>query len=466
MIALLRQLVAAALSVIVAAPLCASTYDVVGNRTEKVSTIPGYPSGLTDYNAKDLLSADRYDADGNTTASSGVGYVYDFENHLIQAGGGISYVYDGDGNRVSKTVAGVTTKYVVADQNPTGYAQVQEEDDNSGAARQYTYGLELISRWDTNTGLSIYYVHDGHGSVRALADSSGAVTDTYDYDAFGNLLHSTGNTPNNYLFAGEQFDPDLGLYYNRARYLNTSTGRFWSTDTFQGDDQAPLSLHKYLYASADPINRRDPSGHESLAELDISSAINQTLDAISTVQKVIRIKDEISTVLDLLSAIKDLGILLGTQGGGGIINLASQIESEAIDEIGKDAVNLPLQLFESISTNAPRIAKANLLSPAKDAKLARAFSAPDSAILLYLPGVLGKLGNFKTGLKVAGRPLELTSQGGFSLLGMGFAGAGITTQLFHVDLVTPLKPGHSGTEAGDLDAWYDGRWLNYQVPQN
>ena len=51
---------------------------------------------------------------------------------------------------------------------------------------------------------------------------------TYDYDAFGNLIHSTGSTPNNYLFAGEQFDPDLNLYYNRARYLNTTTGRFWS----------------------------------------------------------------------------------------------------------------------------------------------------------------------------------------------------------------------------------------------
>ena len=49
--------------------------------------------------------------------------------------------------------------------------------------------------------------------------ATGTVTDTYDYDAFGNLINPTGTTPNNYLFAGEQFDPDLGLYYNRARYL-------------------------------------------------------------------------------------------------------------------------------------------------------------------------------------------------------------------------------------------------------
>ena len=34
---------------------------------------------------------------------------------------------------------------------------------------------------------------------------------SYDYDAFGNLINSTGSTPNHYLFAGEQYDPALGL---------------------------------------------------------------------------------------------------------------------------------------------------------------------------------------------------------------------------------------------------------------
>ncbi len=91
---------------------------------------------------------------------------------------------------------------------------------------------------------------------------------TYDYDAFGNLLHQTGTTLNNYLYAGEQFDPDLNLYYNRARYLNVSTGRFWNMDTYEGDAFAPISLHKYLYASSDPVNRIDPEGQE---DADVSS---------------------------------------------------------------------------------------------------------------------------------------------------------------------------------------------------
>jgi RHS repeat-associated protein len=242
-------------------------YDAVGNRTQKTSTLPGYPGGLSSYNANDELASDTYDADGNTTVSQGFGYVYDFENHLVQAGAGITYVYDGDGYRVQKIVAGVLTKYLVVENNPTGYAQVGgEELPNGYPVVTYVYGLEQISRTDQNAGVTKYYVHDGHGSVRVLTDVNGTVTDTYDYDAFGNLIHSTGSSPNNYLFAGEQFDPDLNLYYNRARYLSTSTGRFWTMDANEGADQDPRSLHKYFYAFSNPVNLADPSGKTPLTD--------------------------------------------------------------------------------------------------------------------------------------------------------------------------------------------------------
>jgi len=52
-----------------------------------------------------------------------------------------------------------------------------------------------------------FYGYDGHGSVRQLTNAAGSITDSYDYDAFGNLVNQTGSTPNNYLFAGEQYDP-------------------------------------------------------------------------------------------------------------------------------------------------------------------------------------------------------------------------------------------------------------------
>jgi len=142
------------------------------------------------------------------------------------------------------------------------------------------------------------------------AISASRATDTYDYDAFGNLIHSTGTTPNNYLYSGEQFDPDLGLYYNRARYLNISTGRFWSMDTSEGDDESPLSLHRYLYANSDPVNGRDPSGHEDLAELGtvqgVIGTINSMTSAVSTAMRAYNFASDVASIADYLPLAVDL----------------------------------------------------------------------------------------------------------------------------------------------------------------
>jgi RHS repeat-associated protein len=161
--------------------------------------------------------------------------------------GVVTLVYDGDGNRVAKTAAGVTTRYLVDDLNPTGYAQVIEEVVGGAVQREYAYGLQRISQNQviSNAWTSSFYGYDGGGNVRQLTSLAGTVTDTYNYDAFGNLLNSTGTTPNNYLYRGEQYDPDLGLYYLRARYYNPATGRFLSRDLEDGDPTVPASLHKW-----------------------------------------------------------------------------------------------------------------------------------------------------------------------------------------------------------------------------
>ena len=58
--------------------------------------------------------------------------------------------------------------------------------------------------------------------MRQLTSAAGVVTDAWEYDAFGNVLNRTGSTPNEMLYRGEQYDPDLGLYYLRARHYNPS----------------------------------------------------------------------------------------------------------------------------------------------------------------------------------------------------------------------------------------------------
>jgi len=249
-------------------------YDAVGNRKQLTSTVAAIPAtGLLNYDANDRLSTQLYDNNGNTV-NNGTQNVYDFENRLVRRGN-VQIVYDGDGNRVSETVGGATVSYLVADVNPTGYPQVVQERQNQFGPilKNYQWGLQLIAEGDLSQSPLHYYGMDGHGSVRYLTDASGAITDTYDYDAFGNLIAQTGTTANNYLFAGEQFDPALGVYYNRARYYDERLGRFWSADTNEGNVQDPISLHRYLYTSANPANRIDPSGNFDLGDVVIASGI-------------------------------------------------------------------------------------------------------------------------------------------------------------------------------------------------
>jgi RHS repeat-associated protein len=165
---------------------------------------------------------------------------------------------------VAKTVNGVTTRYLVDDLNPTGYAQVVEESINGSVQRAYSYGLQRIDviQLVNSTWTLSFYGYDGFGNVRQLTNAAGAVTDTYEYDAFGNLLNKTGTTPNNYLYRGEQWDSDLGLYYLRARYYNPLTGRFMSRDPLRGNLRVPITNHKYIYAGTNPVAFVDPTGRD------------------------------------------------------------------------------------------------------------------------------------------------------------------------------------------------------------
>lgn len=95
---------------------------------------------------------------------------------------------------------------------------------------------------------------------------TGNIIVTYDYDAFGNSVSTSGNTPNEFLYRGEMYDSDLGLYYLRARYMNPLTGRFMSRDPKPGSLVDPKTLHNYLYADGDPVNAIDPSGRGALSE--------------------------------------------------------------------------------------------------------------------------------------------------------------------------------------------------------
>ncbi len=253
------------------------TYDNVGNRLTRTDSVEGVTTYSYDNNDRlyrEVLTNNGttvstieygYDNNGNTLWSQKNGtqqtvYTWDKENRLIgvnkPTGEVLGYTYDTDGIRVSSTINGMTTNYLVDNNFPI--AQVLEEWTNNVLTASYVYGNDLISQ--QRGGNSSFYLVDGLGSTRGLINASGVVTDAYTYDAFGNLIASTGDTTNNYRFAGEQFDPNLGDYYLRQRYYDTDTGRFTRRDIYEGDIYNPVSLHKYLYANANPVNLTDPTG--------------------------------------------------------------------------------------------------------------------------------------------------------------------------------------------------------------
>lgn len=259
-------------------------YDAVGNRAIRTSGVGSLTNQSFTFNTNDWLAGDQYDSNGNTTNSASRFYQYDEMNHATNVNNGqILMTYDGDGNRISKEVNGTNTYYLVDDVNPSGYAQVLEEwtvtSTATNLSKVYNYGLDLISQRQPNTSTN-YFIYDGHGSARMLTDLGGNVVNIMAYDAYGNLIASNGVLQTAYLYSGQQFDSDLGLYYNRARLLNPNTGRFWTQDTLEGNNEDPLSLHKYLYVEDNPVNNTDPSGN-AIADLTLTMNFSTMLAGLT-----------------------------------------------------------------------------------------------------------------------------------------------------------------------------------------
>ena len=106
-------------------------------------------------------------------------------------------------------------------------------------------------------GKSYTYHYDGMGNTTELTDSTGAVTDTYRYNAWGEVISRTGTTKNPHTFVGKEryyAVPDAVPYLLGLRYYDSITGRWIGQDPLEDD----VNLYRYVGNSA--TSGVDPSG--------------------------------------------------------------------------------------------------------------------------------------------------------------------------------------------------------------
>lgn len=153
----------------------------------------------------------------------------------------------------------------------------------NGVTTKYVYGLGLIG--EEKCGDFKTYHFDYRGSTAAITDSCGNVTDTFEYDTYGNL---TGRTGNSFVIFGYNGRDGVvtdknGLIYMRARYYDPLMHRFINADVVPGEISDAVTLNRYAYANGNPVSNTDPFGLSAEERASSNStSISDTNDPLAS----------------------------------------------------------------------------------------------------------------------------------------------------------------------------------------
>ena len=245
----------------------AYAYDSESNLTSVADSQSGATAYV--YDTMDRLVSDSagtsyaYDGRGNLTMEQGPGgtkqYEFDSLDRMTAVtfgGGRWQLVYDDEGRRVASIEPNGTRHDYLIDVTQDVY-EVLEEVTGGAVTRSWSYkdGVEQTAVG----GTPYFHMPDWRNSTAALTDAAGAITDTWEYSAFGKTLARTGTTVAPHQYVG-QWEDASGLYFMRARYYSNTHGRFLSRDPVAPDRQSPLTVNRYAYGLMDPISHVDPTG--------------------------------------------------------------------------------------------------------------------------------------------------------------------------------------------------------------
>jgi RHS repeat-associated protein len=247
------------------------SYDAVGNRLSSLSVSP-YAYNSSNQLTSTPAAGYTYDNNGNTVSKTDTGgttqYTWDFENRLAQVllpgtAGTVTFKYDPFGRRIQKGSASGTTNYLY-DGMGIGTNLLEEVDQTGNVLVRYTQGKHLDEPLaESRPGAMNYYEQDGVDSVMSLSSSTGSLVNTYSYDSFGRTSASSGTITNDLRYTARELDAETGLYYNRLRYYDASTGRFLSEDPIAFDG----GIDFYRYVVNSPVGTVDPLKLNSVCNL-------------------------------------------------------------------------------------------------------------------------------------------------------------------------------------------------------
>ena len=209
--------------------------------------------------AGNLLDASRTMAGEVTMAS----YAYDLAGRMVAITNGAaieSYTYDAGGSRV-KRVKDAATRYYALDY-ADGFKRPLAEIDSAGTiVRRYVWAGPLLLAVVESNGLVRYAHSDGQGSVLALTDGNGTVTDQFAYGPYGEPWARTGTNelPFRWLGGSGVVHAGDGLYLTYHRLYDSSLKRFLQSDP----KGIAGGLNLYAYGNLSPLVYVDPLGLEA-----------------------------------------------------------------------------------------------------------------------------------------------------------------------------------------------------------
>ena len=252
-------------------------YDYVGNITSVKTYI--YTTGtlgtpLTTqnytYNSQNQRTDLGYDANGNLTSLNG--YTFGWTNRRLTSAtstdNSISYTYNYDGIRTSKTINGITTYYVV-DENNNVVKQYELVNDVETNVIEFVYESNGSPIYFTYNNATYYYEKNLQGDIVGILDANGNTVVEYTYDIWGKLLGITGEladtvgVTNPLRYRGYYYDTETGLYYLQSRYYSPDLMRFISQDDVKlsNTQGQPLGSNLYAYCLNNPVMFIDRTGH-------------------------------------------------------------------------------------------------------------------------------------------------------------------------------------------------------------